>query len=256
MNTIKKRKEFIMRIVNAGEPNNCYEEVIKKADCDNANAIIKTLLESTDKKIISSQAYALASRLNLYGQHWSRLINMMGEKRRESVSDNGGLKIGNDEISIIIPNGYGKGITRYAVLDEDDITMDISEAMDYFTSINGKFNIYDYDCGDGISEVIEGNFAIYKYGGIVIFEKINDKDVDSEESSARRKFVTYKEAAVLYSIGLTKMQEYAKNAGAVYKIGNKALVNTDVFETYLETFRIPGNYEELARKVTSGKFSQ
>lgn len=42
----------------------------------------------------------------------------------------------------------------------------------------------------------------------------------------RKRFVTYKEAAELYSIGLTKVQEYAKIAGATYKMGNKVLVNT------------------------------
>ena len=64
----------------------------------------------------------------------------------------------------------------------------------------------------------------------------------------RKRFVTYKEAADLYSIGLTKVQEYAKIAGATYKMGNKVLVNTDIFEAYLEQFRIPGDYEGMAKK--------
>ncbi len=66
----------------------------------------------------------------------------------------------------------------------------------------------------------------------------------------RKRFVTYKEAADLYSIGLTKVQEYAKIAGATYKMGNKVLVNTDIFEAYLEQYRIPGDYEGMAKKFT------
>lgn len=31
----------------------------------------------------------------------------------------------------------------------------------------------------------------------------------------------------------------AYEAGAVYKVGNSALINTDVFEEYLEKFREP-----------------
>ena len=66
----------------------------------------------------------------------------------------------------------------------------------------------------------------------------------------QKKFVTYKEATALYSIGLTRVQEYAKTAGATYKMGNQVLVNTDIFEAYLEQFRIPGDYEGMAKKFT------
>ena len=53
-----------------------------------------------------------------------------------------------------------------------------------------------------------------------------------------KKFVRYQEGAELYSIGLTKFQELAKEAKAVYKIDKVALVNCEIFEKYLETFRI------------------
>ena len=61
---------------------------------------------------------------------------------------------------------------------------------------------------------------------------------------------TYKEAAELYSMGLTRIQEHTKMAGATYKMGNKVLVNTDIFEAYLEQYRIPGDYEGMAKKFT------
>lgn len=53
------------------------------------------------------------------------------------------------------------------------------------------------------------------------------------DPNVRKRFVTYKEAAELYSMGLTRIQEHAKIAGATYKMGNKVLVNTDIFEAYL-----------------------
>lgn len=70
------------------------------------------------------------------------------------------------------------------------------------------------------------------------------------DSKVRKRFVTYKEASELYSMGLTRVQEHARSAGATYKMGNKVLVNTDIFEAYLEQFRIPGEYEGMARKFT------
>lgn len=70
------------------------------------------------------------------------------------------------------------------------------------------------------------------------------------DPKVRKRFVTYKEATDLYSMGLTRVQEHARCAGATYKMGNKVLVNTDIFEAYLEQFRIPGEYEGMARKFT------
>ena len=51
-------------------------------------------------------------------------------------------------------------------------------------------------------------------------------------------------------MGLTRIQEHTKMAGATYKMGNKVLVNTDIFEAYLEQYRIPGDYEGMAKKFT------
>ena len=70
------------------------------------------------------------------------------------------------------------------------------------------------------------------------------------DPKVRKRFVTYKEASELYSMGLTRVQEHARSAGATYKMGNKVLVNTDIFVAYLEQFRIPGEYEGMARKFT------
>lgn len=58
------------------------------------------------------------------------------------------------------------------------------------------------------------------------------------ERAKRKKFVRYAEGAELYSMGLTKFQELAKDAKACYKINQLVLVNLDVIDEYLETFRI------------------
>ena len=51
------------------------------------------------------------------------------------------------------------------------------------------------------------------------------KDVEATKRMAKR-FVRYQEGAELYSLGLTKFQELAKEAKAVYKLDNE---NTLVF---------------------------
>ena len=69
------------------------------------------------------------------------------------------------------------------------------------------------------------------------------KDVEKTKKLAK-KVVHYQEGAELYSIGLTKFQELAKEDKAVYKIDKVALVNCEIFEKYLETFRIAYGTEE------------
>ena len=63
------------------------------------------------------------------------------------------------------------------------------------------------------------------------------KDVERTKMNAK-KFVRYQEGAEKYSLGLTKFQELAKDAKACYKINQLVLVNLDVLDEYLETFRI------------------
>ena len=59
----------------------------------------------------------------------------------------------------------------------------------------------------------------------------------------KKKFVRYKEGAELYSMGMTKFQEISKEAGAVYKVGQLCLVNTDVLDEYLEGVRLDPRFE-------------
>ena len=66
------------------------------------------------------------------------------------------------------------------------------------------------------------------------------KDVEKTKNS--KKFVRYQEGAEKYSIGLTKFQELAKEANAIYKVDKIVLVNCEIFEQYLETFRVYDNY--------------
>ena len=53
-----------------------------------------------------------------------------------------------------------------------------------------------------------------------------------------KRFVRYKEGAELYSMSQSKFERIAKDAEATYKLDKVVLVNCDVLEEYLETFRI------------------
>ena len=53
----------------------------------------------------------------------------------------------------------------------------------------------------------------------------------------KKRFIRYKEGAELYSMCQSKFEKMAKEAHAIYKLDKLVLVNCDIFEEYLETFR-------------------
>ncbi len=56
--------------------------------------------------------------------------------------------------------------------------------------------------------------------------------------TVRKKFVRYKEGAEIYSMCQSKFESLAKEAKATYKIDKLVLVNCDIFEEYLELYRV------------------
>lgn len=65
----------------------------------------------------------------------------------------------------------------------------------------------------------------------------NKTDKLEELKKQRKKFVRYEEGAELFSMGINTFRQLAKDAGAVYKIKSVALVNIDIVEEYLESFK-------------------
>ena len=66
-----------------------------------------------------------------------------------------------------------------------------------------------------------------------------DKRIDYEAAKKRaRKYVRPNEGAAIYNMGITKFTQLAHEAKAVYKIDKIVLVNTEIFERYLEGFRL------------------
>jgi hypothetical protein len=63
------------------------------------------------------------------------------------------------------------------------------------------------------------------------------ENMDKLLKDGRKKFVRYEEGPALYSMGLHSFQELAKDAGAIYHIKKIVLVNTQLIDEYLESFR-------------------
>uniref|UniRef100_UPI004029E2AC DUF6462 family protein n=1 Tax=Lachnospira eligens TaxID=39485 RepID=UPI004029E2AC len=57
-----------------------------------------------------------------------------------------------------------------------------------------------------------------------------DESKKKDRYEAAKKFVRYSDGAKMYSMGMTKFQEVAKDAKACYKIGQLVLVNTEILD--------------------------
>ena len=75
----------------------------------------------------------------------------------------------------------------------------------------------------------------------------NDEKLDEIRNNARvlrRKYLSYKEAELVYSLTHKKILELADQCGAIYRDGNTVRINVEIFEQYLERFHLPpGQYD-------------
>ena len=77
-----------------------------------------------------------------------------------------------------------------------------------------------------------------------MYRRLTEKDLEGQEGKEhvhdgvpdvpRKKWVRYKEGAVLYSMGLHSFMDLAKEAKATYRVKGLVLINTEKVDEYLE----------------------
>ena len=66
--------------------------------------------------------------------------------------------------------------------------------------------------------------------------------IKEEARMFRRKFISYEQAEVIYSISHRKIRDLAEAAGAVYRLNDiNVRINKEILDEYLERFRQPAN---------------
>jgi len=73
-------------------------------------------------------------------------------------------------------------------------------------------------------------------------EKMGNKCPD------RERFIRASEGMDMYHMSRTTFIKIARDSGGLYKINGLVLVDKDVFDKYLETYRIPGEMEGWHRR--------
>ena len=130
--------------------------------------------EDLARRVVADQKLSLsrlAAVINGGDWYWKR--GMLGDACKKASSDAGSLKLGHDGFCLFVPNGYGDGTTRYAVLNKGEFN---EAAFTYFGLVESEkpIDIYSYDCGNQVQEEIPaGGYHLYYSEGLVVIEKIN-----------------------------------------------------------------------------------
>ena len=92
-------------------------------------------------------------------------------------SDIGSVLVGNKEVRFALPNIGGDGTTRLFVFDDDASfsSHGVSDIVSFVTCIEGKFNVFSYDCSRGddkdVIATLEGRYGVYRGEWIVVLVK-------------------------------------------------------------------------------------
>lgn len=98
--------------------------------------------------------------------------------------------------------------------------------------------------------IAEASGAVFNLGRIRLVKVKEFKDymkhftkIGKQARPIEQKYVRVSEASIIYNIGMHRIIEMARAAGAVYKIGESkgsmVLISLDVFDEYMEQFRLP-----------------
>lgn len=145
-----------------------YSETLAILDkAETSEQFIALILDSDIMR--GTQIYAELSKDR--PDHWKRVYRDL-DSWYSTTSDAGGLRIGSDAMSIIIPNGYGDGDMRFTVVGKNCFNHDM---LNFWTSVSGNaINVYDHDCGGDVVITLEGRYGVFYGYGFVVFEKWDD----------------------------------------------------------------------------------
>ncbi|GGK00052.1 hypothetical protein GCM10007063_23060 [Lentibacillus kapialis] len=83
-----------------------------------------------------------------------------------TVSDIGCLRVGNERFITFVPNGCRGDISTVVITERYACI-----PLQYYTTLNGTFNIYDFDSGDEIVLRLNGEYDVHNASDIIVFNK-------------------------------------------------------------------------------------
>lgn len=165
------RDSYIRRCMN--NSFNTNQETVDRIAAESCSTedFIERYLSEGDR---NEQFYQVLLMYERPERAWKYVREIFGDRQFKTVSDIGGVLIGNPQFSVLIKNGRGDGTTRVAIFESKDDFRPIEDIMRYQISFTGQdIGIYGYDYDDPAQidpiKKISGSFAAYSYEGLVAF---------------------------------------------------------------------------------------
>ena len=93
-------------------------------------------------------------------------------KKYYYACDGGSIMLGTETFKAHYPNGFGDGEFKITIYDTKS---KIPNEYKFVDCVEGKFNVYDYDCsGAEVLCELRGRYGIYNCRGDIILQKWND----------------------------------------------------------------------------------
>lgn len=90
-------------------------------------------------------------------------------KKFNYIADAGSLMLGTETFKARFTNGYGDG--EFTVTIDENREVDLN-GWRFLEDVEGKFNVYDYDCSDPeVLTTLEGRYGIYHHFGDMLLVK-------------------------------------------------------------------------------------
>jgi len=70
------------------------------------------------------------------------------------------------------------------------------------------------------------------------FKDENERE-EVKDEPVKKKWIRCREGVEMYSMSRPTIMAIASDAGALYKINATVLIDTETFENYMESFRVP-----------------
>ncbi|WP_051671815.1 DUF6462 family protein [Oribacterium sp. P6A1] len=74
-------------------------------------------------------------------------------------------------------------------------------------------------------------------------------EIKATSNRLRKRFLTWRECEIVYSLQHRKLLQLADEAGAIYRFDGIVLINRDIFDPFLEKFRQEPLTQGEVRKV-------
>lgn len=125
-----------------------------------------------DERLSNNQGYWQLAKENkaTYNALVYDYLESKADETFITTSDMGSLAVGTSNFRYNIPNLYGDGINLVYIINQNEHI----EAVDFLTTIEGRFNIYNSDCGKSVVKTLEGRYAVYRGEKLFVFVKWND----------------------------------------------------------------------------------